>query len=60
MKLKKIVIKIEKKIIKVETIKKEFGVDGGVAVVQNDTTPELSEEIRKNTMYGYYLQLLLE
>ena len=34
---------------KVETIKKEFGVDGGVAVVQNDTTSELSEEIRKNT-----------
>ena len=34
---------------KVETIKKEFGVDGGVAVVQNDTTPVLSDEIRKNT-----------
>ena len=34
---------------KVETIKKEFGVDGGVAVVQNNTTTELSEEIRKNT-----------
>ena len=32
---------------KVETIKKEFGVDGGVAVVQNDTTPVLSDEIRK-------------
>ena len=34
---------------KVETIKKEFGVDGGVAIVQNDTTPVLSDEIRKNT-----------
>ena len=34
---------------KVETIKKEFGVDGGVAVVQGKTEPELSDEIRKNT-----------
>ena len=35
---------------KVESIKKEFGVDGGVAIVQSESTePEISEEIRKNT-----------
>ena len=33
---------------KVDAIKKEFGVDGGVAVVEN-AGPELSDEIRKNT-----------
>ena len=34
---------------KVETIKKEFGVDGGVAVVKDSTEPELSDEIKKHT-----------